>query len=436
MMGARIARRTLLALGAASGLSVAAWRTLGDAVGTGALLTYPSSVLREMFGVNTHNAWSQTPYSHTTAMKDKTVALAGEVGASHFRERFAPADTELTRQTPLLVAAGAKHYAIIGNYASSAAQVRSDVRALVKKYPDPTAVFRAIAGINEPDSTSNWVPHTLDLQKALYSEVRSIPALNAIPVISPAVRGTNPDDITAMANAGMAAYCDHLAVHHYPTGTGPFTSGNWAQKVSLATSGFPGHPLSVDEYGYTSPSSSINSTWPMPEWVAATYAPRAVAECVRIGAAALTWYELLDQADRPTVANCHYGLVEATMGDPSTWRRKPVFYTLARLVALTRDDGPAFTPVPLDASISGTPRTLALSKRDGSHGVLHWREDSVYDHRTKKTITLTPAASTVTLSAPRMVTLTNVTTGKVTSLGTVASYTVGVAGDLIHANLT
>lgn len=436
MLGARVARRTLLTLGAAAGVPVVIWRTLSEAVGasTGTVPTIPSNKIRESFGVNTHNQWQWTPYSYTTAMMDKTVALVKEVGASYFRERFAPGDPQLARQIPLLVAAGAKQYAPIGNWDSSTAQIRSDVQALVKKYPDPSAVFCAITGVNEPDSHTNWIPHTVELQKALYAEVRSTPALNGIPVMSPTVHGTNTTGIKSMADAGIANYCDQIAVHHYPGKTGPFTTDGWDQELAATKAGFPGKPLSVDEYGYASHSVYVNSTFQLPEDVAAVYAPRGVIECVRIGAK-VSLYELLDQYDQKTQYNAHFGLVEATLSDPSGWRRKPIFYSLARLIALTRDDGPDFTPIPLQASISGTPRTMALSKRDGSHGVLHWREDRVYDHQFKKYLTVTPAASTVTLPAPRTVTITNVTTGKVTSLGSVTTYTVGVAGDALHARI-
>lgn len=429
-------RRGLLGLGLAAVAALAVrkipWPSATASVGT--LYTIPSGVIQGSFGVNTHTNWQWTPYSNTTAMMDKTVALVKEVGASHFRERFMPGDPQQVRQIPLLVAVGAKMYAPIGNWDSSTAQVRADVQALVKKYPDPSAVFCAITGVNEPDSHTNWVPHTVELQKALYAEVHSTPALNGIPVMSPTVHGTNSTGIADMANAGMANYCDQIAVHHYPGKTGPFTSDGWDQELAATKAGFPGKPLSVDEYGYASHSSWVNSTFQLPEDVSAVYAPRGVIECIRIGAQ-VTVYELLDQYDQKTQYNAHFGLVETTLGDPAMWRRKPIFYTLARLIALTRDDGPAFAVTPLQATTTGSPHTMALSKRDGSHGMLHWREDRVYDHQFKKYITLTPAASKVVLASPRKVTITNITTGKVTSLGTVSAYTVQVVGDALHASI-
>jgi hypothetical protein len=110
---------------------------------------------------------------------------------------------------------------------------------------------------------------------------------------------------------------------------------------------------------------------------------------------------------------------------------------LARLIALTRDDGPGFTPVPLQAVLTGStaPKTLVLSKRTGEHGILHWRDDLVYDGTTKASLTVAPVAQTVTFPSPRVVTLTDVTTGTATTLGPVTSYTVTVAGNVIHARI-
>lgn len=391
----------------------------------------PSGTLRTLFGVNTHIAWQQTPYANTVASQDAVVSLVRELGASHFRSRYYPGDPEEDREIPLLVGAGCRFYALIGNFDSTTADVRADVQSLAATVP--ASSLRAITGINEPDDPGvNWVPHTLDLQRAIYEEVRSIPAFDGIPVASPVLRGANITGITAMGDAGMDAYTDMVALHHYP-GPGPFTSGSWAQKLAAAQAAFPGQPVSVNEYGYRTPSKAASA---LPEWVSATYEARGLCTAAAAGLSSLATYQLLDDANNPSDPGSYFGIVESTMGDPSKWRRKPSFDSLKRLIALTRDSGgPVFTPVPLSGTITGTPNTLVLGKRDGGYGVLHWRDESVYNNTTGQTITLTPAASTVNLSPKRTVTLTNVRTGVVQSLGNVSSYTVQVAGDVVHAGI-
>lgn len=427
---AGLSRRRLIQT-AAAGVAVSAVSLESGRPAFASVPAIPSGTIRTLFGVNTHIAWQQTPYANTVASQDAVVALTKEVGASHFRSRYYPGDPEEDREIPLLVAAGCKFYAQVGSFDSTAADVRADIQSLAATVPATS--LRAIAGINEPDDAGvNWVPHTLELQQAIYAEVRSIPAFDGVPVASPVMRGTDIAGITAMGDAGMAAYTDMVALHHYP-GPEPFTGKSWPQKLAAAQAAFPGQPVSVNEYGYRTPSPAASA---MPEWVSATYEVRALCTAAAAGLWSLATYQLLDDANAPTDPGSYFGIVDSTMGDPSKWRRKPSFDSLKLLVALTRDTaGPVFTPAPLAATITGTPNTLVLGKRDGSHGVLHWRDDMVYNNATGQTITLTPAASTVKLGSKRTVTLTNVRTGVVSSLGSVSSYTVNVAGDVIHAGI-
>lgn len=400
--------------------------------------TLPSSVLRSTFGVNTHLGWQWTAYSNTTANMDAVLAYITELGASFYRERFFSTDTEQQAMIPRLAAVGVKHYAIIGNYAVTADDVRADVDALVAAYPDPASVFTVIAGINEPDSsTVDWIPHTVELQQALYAKVRSIPALASLPVGSPVVRGQSPINyMTDLAAAGTSTVSDFVTLHHYPvTGEGFETAID--VKLAAAATSYPGKPVAVDEFGYVSADPGMTGN-PSPEWVYATYGPRALCEAVRRGVSKLLLYELLDQSDRPVDDWAgHFGLVNtaASLSDPSQWRKKAVFDPMARLIRLTRDDGPTFTPVQLQAAITGTPNTVALAKRDGEHGILHWRNELIYNGSTKTALTVAPTGQIVTLPAARRVTLTDVTTGVVTDLGVVKSYTVQVAGNVIHAKI-
>lgn len=395
--------------------------------------TLPASALRSAFGVNVHLSWQWTAYSNTQANQDAVVSLMTELGVGLYRERFFPTDPQQKAMIPRLAAAGMKHYAIIGNYSSTATDVQADVDALLAAYTDPSSVVGVIAGINEPDSAGvDWIPHTVELQQALYQRVRSYSALSSIPVGSPVLHGVATTDVTNLGNAGANAASDWVTLHHYP-GTGSDFASGLDAKLAAAQAGYPNKPVSVDEYGYVSPDPNITGNLP-PEWVYGVYGPRALVEAVSRGISAVLIYELLDQSDRPTEWSGHFGMVNTdTLSDPNGWRKKEVFDPMARLISLTRDDGPAFTPEPLQATITGTPKTLALSKRTGEHSLLHWRNEQVYSGSTKQQIVVPPVNQTVTFPTARTVTLTDVTSGTVTALGSVRSYTVAVGANVIHA---
>jgi hypothetical protein len=427
-----------------------AWVTGGHLYLTGeSAVTYPkltaipSSSVRSAFGVNVHLAWQWGPYSSNTATQDATIQAVQDLGVGYFRDVFMTGgDTQQNRMIPILTGAGIKYYAGFFNYAYDTQYTSDAVTDLFNRYSDPT-VFEALSGVNEPDDPGvDWHTHTVDIQRALWQGVRANSAWDGVPIVSPVVRSTLLTEIPE-----GAPYWDLTSIHHYPVGGRAFVnaatlSQDLDYKLTTYTAAFPGKGISVDEYGTVTSNSYYPSTSSssVPENVTAVYHPRGVCEAVRRGIR-VCMYELLDQADKVTEFGAHFGLVDTTgtngVTDPTVWRRKPSFASLARLIALTRDDGPPFTPVPLQAVITGStaPKTLVLSKRTGEHGVLHWRDDLIYDGTAKATLTVAPVAQTVTFPSPRDVELTDVVTGTATSLGAVTSYTVNVAGNVIHARI-
>lgn len=402
----------------------------------------PSSVVRSTLGVNAHLGWQWGPYASNTATQDATVQAIIDLGAGYFRDAFFPGagDTQQNRTQPMLLAAGVKFYAGFFFYDSPDGTITSAVNDLIRRYPNPASVFDSIQCVNEPDDPGvDWKPRTVALTRELHDAVRSHPELNTVPLISPALRLVLLADIP---EAGP--YFDQCCIHHYPVAGKSFIDvATQAQsldyKISTYNTVFPGKKISVDEYG-TVTSNTVypsGSTSSVPEEVTAVYHPRAVCEAVRRGVR-ICMYELHDQSDKSSEFGAHFGLVDTTGGitDPAVWRRKQSFGTLARLTGLTRDDGPAFTPAPLRASISGTAKTVVLGKRTGEHGVLHWRDDLVYNGTTKTMLAVAPATQTVAFAgAPRTVTLTDVVTGTVTDLGRVKGYTATVAGNVVHARI-
>ena len=397
------------------------------------LRALPSSALRTALGVNVHNMWQNTPYSNTAECRSAVRTLVHELGASFFRDGYQPDDPEQQEQTPLLAGEQVQYYAVIGSKATSLDQVRADIDALVREYPHPSGVFRAIAGANEPSTaTAASRAYTIERQRALYEKVRSISALDDIPVVSPVLYGNNIAGLRAFASTDVATYADVAAIHHYP-GAGPPTADRLTEKIATARRAYPGKPVVMSEFGYVTPNPALSAA-PVPEWVCAAYVPRALVVAISRGLGAVAVYELLNQSNRRTLFRGNFGLVETdALASPDLWRRKQHFYSLARLIRLTRDDGDPFTPDGLRATITGDPQHLVLGRRDGRHAILHWRDVEVYDPSTRSAASIDAVTQTVTFPRPRRVTITDVTSGRVTDKGTVSSYTVPVAGHVLHA---
>lgn len=423
-----------------------AWVSGGLKLATGG--TYPtlptirSARVRELFGVNAHLAWQWSPYVSNLNTEDATFQAISDLGVGYFRDVYiGGGDTQQNRMIPRLVAAGVKYYAGMFGFSMTETDMAALVEDCLARYPDP-AMFEAITGLNEPDDPGvDWQQHSIDLQRALWTTLRSHADFGNVPIMAPAMKLVALTDIP-----GVAPYFDLAPIHHYPVAGKAFINTaaqgqSLDYKIDAYAATFPGKGISVDEYGTVTsnsvfPSASSSS---VPEEVTVVYHPRAVCEAVRRDIR-VCMYELLDQADKSAEFGAHFGLVDTTNGvtDPSSWRRKQSFYSLARLIALTRDDGPAAAAVPLQAAMDGgasDSKTLVLSKRTGEHGILHWRDSLIYDGGTKTMISVAPVAQTVTLPVPRAVTLTDVVTGQVTSLGPVRTYTAQVAGNVIHARI-
>jgi hypothetical protein len=126
---------------------------------------------------------------------------------------------------------------------------------------------------------------------------------------------------------------------------------------------------------------------------------------------------------------------------PATWRKKPEFHAVQRLLSLMSDQGPGFTPAPLLMSITGAPVDLqqaVVQKRDGRHYLLLWRDVVVSTtKRPHKVIAVTPAQINVTLALPRPVTVHSpaARAEPLVTLPPTVSFDVAVAGDLLVVEL-
>jgi hypothetical protein len=163
--------------------------------------------------------------------------------------------------------------------------------------------------------------------------------------------------------------------------------GSIAWWLDNANTDAPGKPSIVTETGYLSPPEV--RPYELPESVEAKYVPRTALEMFNYGIVRSYFYELLDNASHPG-----YGLLRPDFSP------KPAFTSLANLIAVLNDPGPAFRPWWLDYHLAGgSPLVhhLLLQKRDRTYYMVFWIEASSYDPVTNQYIWVPSQNVTLTL---------------------------------------
>jgi len=424
-------RRTLLALPVAA----TAVTVLGS--GKAWAATYPlvpakpADVLRQTFGINTHTTWKASPYAATVEGRARVQELVKQLGASWWREH---ASTSHPYQPPAargFAAFDCRQLAIIGTPGSTTVELQAAVDGLFTTYgADLPHIVRAVSGVNEPND-SGWSPGDVAAkQKTIYQAVRGNKAFDGIPVISPSIKGqltqfTN--DMGTMTQTDVANWCDYGDVHYYPGTARPGTL--LTERLNVIESTYHKPPVCT-ENGYATPA--------IPDSVAAWYAPRLLLEMVSRGVSASLDYELLDQPNLwDSTYRGRFGLVSSPTNDPTTWMPRPSFNALARLIAVTRDDGPTFTPTGLEMTLTGTGvKSMLLGRRDGSHILLLWRDVTSYNTSTHKVITVAPVTATMSFPVAHNITSTDISSGAVTTVAGVSTFEVGVASQALAVSIT
>ncbi len=393
----------------------------------------PADTLRTSFGVNTHVTWRATPYAATTACQAAVVELIARLGASWWRERADVADPLQVSAARALANGGCGQLAMIGQPGDSDESLRHTVASLRTAYGgDLRAVVRAVSGPNEPNDLG-WSPaQVASQQRAIYAAVRADSAYGDMPVVAPALKGQVAEltpDLTALGASGIAQWCDYGDIHYYPPGTPPgFELG---PRVEAAARAFAGKPIFCSETGYVD-ALDLQDGPSIPPDVVGLYAPRMLLEMVRRGVTASFVYQLLNESNRPDGDRlAHFGLVDSPGNDPQAWTPKPAFDSLSRLIALTRDEGPAFSPRGLSMRIDGDVRFLLLGRRDGSHVLMLWRDASAYDPVARFVTPVAPITATVVLDRVANVTATGVSSGLSTQRRGVTATTVDVAAEAV-----
>lgn len=338
------------------------------------------------FGIQIHSSYVGSVYSQYGAIADLLTGL----GVRCVRDRLSPAAPDSLSFLRHLGAIGIKTHATIGVFPSDDNE-RNLLSGLARSM---AAELDSLEGYNEPNGPgrpADWAQLTADHQQWLCALGRRLNLLVGSPALNDQV-STLQEDYRELKTAGIGSLCDVISMHRYPSGGLP--SSLIDVRATLARSALGDKTVYCTEGGYFTAVNYTGGAQPVSESAQAIYAPRQLMEYVRRGMR--FWeYELMDDPD-PSGADreSHLGIVAAPSLDPSLWRKKPAYYALQQLLALTADPGPSIDLPPLEVTVEGPSdlRWIALRKRDGSRYLVLWRDVTVYDPANQLMLSTEPAA--------------------------------------------
>jgi len=357
--------------------------------------------------INTKIFHADSVYRHTGAVVD----LLEELGVRVIRERITTGSSQGTqnqlRAMPHLARQGITWHGTVGTLSDwrHAQRANRQVMDFLTSHYAPRMngdlgeLMHSFGGCNEVDGPQrhgrrdkHWARHARRMQKALWEQAKDNRHTRDIPVAGPSTR----TDFTARRAehlGDLSRWSELGNAHLYNKGTSP-TRG-LRDHLKIMRRCFPGTGRFLfTETGYNnSPQTNANAT--VPEFASAIYGVRGIFDYFQRNAM-YGRFELLDDPDRidhrtqrrinaTADIQAHFGLVAMTRGSvrdstPDTWRKKPEFYAMKRLLRVLSDHGHSFTPRPLRMALHGGGRDVhhvLLQKRDGRHYLAVWRDVKV-----------------------------------------------------------
>jgi len=331
------------------------------------------------FGIGVHLNFRGSVYSRHNEVR----RWLRHLGVRHVRTRLSVIPEALDSFAEL-ARDGIKIQGVCGAFGDD--QPMDELMASVRRrFTRPERVFSAFEGINEPNNNGVvWITETREKTQALHA-ARQAYGLTRIPILAPALASvpsggvegdTTLDQAQQLGN--MQDRVDFGNMHVYPRGLQPSSEIDYFRSCSSFVTG--PLPIMCTEGGYFTAMDYQGGAHPVPESVAAAYAPQAVLEHWLAGTKRFFRYELLDEPDAGTTDR------EGTLGMISTtggvWRPKQDFRTVRRLLAAFRDPGPSFQPRRCTLSLNDSPddlRHAVFAKRNGSHVLALWLDRPIYD---------------------------------------------------------
>jgi hypothetical protein len=396
-----VSRRGVLLAGLA-GASISAIPSLA----TGALPTVKplwSHRAYEAFGVCSHPNFGKSVYKYT----DAWLSAFSQTGAYFFRGGY---DEGLTATSVTVRGARSRGLKWGMEICEGLSMPDSHIVARIKHIAANAAdVCLYVEGINEPNYVrgggavpSDWRQRTVAKQRLIWQTVKGDSRLSRVKVLGPSLQAVKATegDYNILGDLGLAQYIDYAAIHRYPGGHYPNvlldTNVSWVKRH------LSGRPVWITETGYTNCLANTSGHKPVPEDVAAVYAPSALLEAVDRGCKT-TWYELLDDVDAggKDVIESNFGMFATMSGMAPPWRAKPVVGAMRSFLSLLKDSGPTYDPPALGLSITSQAsdvRRTVTGRRDGSVTVHLRRATDCWNTSTQRRISVAQVPVVLTTS--------------------------------------
>jgi len=404
-----LSRRTILST-ALAGASAPVWSGFaanslvpGASAATALPTVTPkwSQVAQNSFGVCAMPMQDKTIYHYRSAW----VANLAGIGVKNIRGLYANGFDPTYEMVSLLRKHGMKWgMNVIPDLGISDDAIRARVADIAARAAD---VCLFVEGINEPNYNRNgsrvsstWKEQTLHKQQVLWQAVKSHPQLSNAAVLGPSLQTTvvTTSDYQWFASHGLPSYMTHAGSHCYPSGSYP--DAKFGSMLKPVVDHWH-KPVWITETGYSNALAfHTGGQKPVPEDIAAIYAPSAVLEAVDRGWHT-TWFEALDDVDTGSKDNieANWGLWAVANGAAPPWRVKPTATALKELLTGLADPGPAYSPAPIKLKVTAPVsdvRWTALGKRDGSVRLYLRRSKPCYDATHKVRVNVAPVSVTIT----------------------------------------
>ena len=315
----------------------------------------------DSIGVNTHVEYTDSRYANMA----QVIHTLQYVGITHVRDGALWHGNQGQASYGVLARTGVKFDLFFNR--NLPVQI-AEVQHFVATYPG------SVDAIEGPNEVNNFPVQYLGekgtagaiaYQNALYQQVKADPVLNQIPVVN----------FTDWPNhAGQADYGN---VHSYPK-NGAQPQITLDRDISDETKVAAGAPLIATETGYHTLVDAPAKNG-VPEKLQAIYIANLLFDNFSNHIRRTYIYELLDEFADPknTEQEKHFGLFH------TDYTPKLSANFLHNLHTILGDDKqPDGTPAPVAVEVSDG-RYLVLSRSDGRHFILLWREPNLWDHDAK-----------------------------------------------------
>ncbi len=373
------------------------------------------------YGVSAHPKRQGSTYGNV----DAWVQRLASAGVPYFRGTYEPGAAGMAETIAASRKYGVRWLMTVVPEAGTKPthQTPTETRAVVQHIAREAAdVVHAIEGLNEPNHNrgggtvpEDWARIATAHQRAIWETAKSTPALSRVPILGPSLQTVAAEDsydpavtdpiggprhFHQLEDAGILAYQRWAGLHSYPDGRTP--AYGLANRLRLIDSAYGAdYPVRITEWGYHNAVRTTAGHDPVPEWVSATYGSRALlAMTTGERKVRLVRYEALDDVDAGVKDQheANFGLWRVGSNDPATWTPKAEVGVMRGILAALRDPGPAYTPEPVNLSVSG-PRDLryvVTRTRDGAATLWVWRSLSVWDAAARKALSVPTTSVTVT----------------------------------------